>query len=162
MGKLQKPLKRRLSVHEPVKTPASDEEVSQDPEEEVVLLLPFFHLNPFFFGTLQDLLQNGVQEDDSSDSEADIEESDNEDNESAEEQSEEDADDVPGDSSEEGLFRWASGKLFFFNFGDFQKTQKKKVTLNLKTAQKMKKVKQTVTDQKVLQRFRRLMKWNIQ
>lgn len=42
MGKQQKPLKRRLSVHEPVKTPASDVEDSQDPEEEVELLLPFF------------------------------------------------------------------------------------------------------------------------
>lgn len=119
MGKLQKPLKRRLSVHEPVKTPASDEEDSHDSEEEVVLLLPFLQLNPFFFGTLQDLLQNGVEEDDSSDSEADIEESDNEDNESAEEQSEEDDDNVPGNSSEEGLWGWASGKLFFLTFGDF-------------------------------------------
>lgn len=108
MGKQQKPLKRRLSVYEPVKTPASDVEDSQDPEEEVVLLMPFFTLYLRHFSlTEQDLLQNGVQEDDSSDSEADIEESDldesdNEDNKSAEEQSEEDDDNVPGDSSEEG------------------------------------------------------------
>lgn len=49
MGKQQKPLKRRLSVHEPVKTPASDVEDSQDPEEEVELLLPFLQVFKHIF-----------------------------------------------------------------------------------------------------------------
>ncbi|XP_066144637.1 ribosome biogenesis protein BOP1 homolog isoform X2 [Euwallacea fornicatus] len=93
MGKLKKPLKRSLKTTEVANQKTSNIIDPPESEEE------------------EDFLQNGVEEDDSSDSDAEPEDSeeefinqekiDNEDNESSEEQGEEDHDNVSDNLSEE-------------------------------------------------------------